>query len=80
MFQWRDGPGADYPAHHHPTDNTYYIQHGDIEVTYPQLAYTVRHYRQGDRFSIPAALVHSAVMGQQGCVFIIGSKRVEKFT
>ena len=76
IFQWQDGPSTAYDPHTHPTHNAHYIFRGDLHVFYPQLQQSV-YYRQGDRFDIPAELVHSTNMGQHGCVYMVGSKRPE---
>ena len=76
MYQWHDGPSTQYDIHTHPTDNTYFILRGDMLVRCPPLSPPVL-YKQGDRFSIAASVEHFAVVGPQGCVFMVGSRPLE---
>ena len=76
IYQWHDGPSTVYDAHTHPTDNAYYILRGDMHVNFPSLGHVV-HCKQGDRCDIAATLLHSGVVGPQGCVFMVGSRRPE---
>ena len=44
-----------------------------MNVFYPELNHTFS-YKAGDRFDVPANVVHRARIGPQGCVYMVGEK------
>ena len=73
IFKWTDRPSAVYAAHTHASTNAHYIVRGDMHVFYPQLDRTIT-YKVGDRFDVPANVVHRATMGPEGCEYMVGEK------
>jgi quercetin dioxygenase-like cupin family protein len=71
VFVWEDGPGASYPAHTHSDLTAHIILDGEMTLS---MNGESRTYRVGERCDVPAAAVHSATMGPQGCRYIIGEK------
>ena len=73
VFQWTDSPSAVYPPHTHQGCSAHYILRGAMTVHYPDTNHTFT-YRAGDRFDVPAGMVHRASMGEQGCTYVVGEK------
>jgi len=70
-YVWQDGPGVHYADHTHATATAHIILEGEMTVTTQG---TARTYRPGERFDVPATVVHSAKMGPKGCRYLIGEK------
>ena len=73
IFEWTDRPSAVYSAHTHSSVSAHYIFRGEMRVHYPELDRTIT-YKAGDRFDVPAKMVHAASIGQQGCAYMVGEK------
>jgi hypothetical protein len=72
VYVWEDGPNASYPDHTHPADTAHIILEGEMTLT---CAGATGTYSAGERPpDVPAAAVHSARMGPQGCRYVIGEK------
>ena len=71
IYIWQDSPNRVYPDHMHPTITAHIILEGDMEVT---MHNKTVHYKPGDRFDVPANVVHAAKMGPEGCKYLIGEK------
>jgi quercetin dioxygenase-like cupin family protein len=69
VYEWHDDAGTKYPAHAHKDKVSMYIlggglmfQFGDEEV----------NLKEGDRFDVPPGKEHTAVVGANGCDFLVG--------
>ena len=71
VFRHRDRPYAHYPDHTHHGITAHIVIEGSITVTSEGKTAT---YGPGDRFDVPAGTVHSASVGPEGCLYIIGEK------
>lgn len=71
VFRHRDRPNAQYPDHTHNGITAHIVIEGSITVTSGGKTAT---YGPGDRFDVPAGAVHSASVGPEGCLYIIGEK------
>ena len=71
IFVHRDSPGAFYPDHTHSGITAHIVLDGEITVTSEGQTNT---FRTGDRFDVPAGEVHSAQIGPDGCLYMIGEK------
>lgn len=71
IFIHRDRPNACYPDHTHKGITAHIVLEGRITVT--SEGKTVI-YRPGERFDVPAGAVHSAIIGPEGCLYVIGEK------
>ncbi len=71
IFIHRDRPNACYPDHTHQGITAHIIIEGRITVTSEGKTVT---YRSGERFDVPAGAVHSAIIGPEGCLYVIGEK------
>ena len=70
-YVWQDGPNTIYPDHTHPVETAHIVLQGQVTITTEG---ETRKYRKGDRCDVPANTVHSAVMGPQGCRYLIGER------
>jgi hypothetical protein len=70
-FVWQDGPNTFYPDHTHAGLTAHIILDGEMTIATEG---KLRRYRVGDRCDVPAAAVHSAQMGPQGCRYIVGER------
>ena len=71
VFSHRDRPHAFYPDHTHQGITAHIVLEGSITVTSEGKTAV---YGPGDRFDVPAGTVHSASVGPEGCLYIIGEK------
>ena len=72
VFEWADRPGAYYPPHSHPEDQSHWVISGALTLTVGGEEYTLR---AGDRDFLPAWTMHEArVEGPEAAVYLIGSK------
>ena len=71
VFVHRDRPNACYPEHTHRGITAHIIIDGLITVTSGGKTVT---YGPGQRFDVPAGAVHSARIGPEGCLYVIGEK------
>ncbi len=71
VFTHRDRPNARYPDHTHSGRTAHIVIEGRITVTSSGKTVT---YGPGERFDVPAETVHSAVIGPEGCLYVIGEK------
>ena len=69
--EWHDAPGVFYPPHEHDGDTAHVVVAGTLLVT---ISDDERIYKPGDRFDIPAHIIHAARMGSEGCTYIFGEK------
>jgi quercetin dioxygenase-like cupin family protein len=70
-YVWQDAPNASYPDHTHATETAHLILRGEMTVT---MAGETRIYSGGERCDVPAAAVHSAQIGSNGCRYLIGER------
>ncbi len=69
IYEWKDEGGKSYASHAHKGKVVLYIIQGSIEFTFgdsKQLVHT------GDRFDVPPGGVHTAIVGPDGCEYIVG--------
>ena len=71
IFVHRDSPHAHYPDHTHSGITVHIVLEGEITVTSEGQTIT---YKTGDRFDVPSGEVHSAKIGPDGCLYMIGEK------
>lgn len=73
VFEWTDRPGAYYPPHSHPEDQSHWVLSGALTLTVEGEEYTLR---AGDRDHLPAWTVHEArVEGRDPVVYLVGARR-----
>ena len=69
IYEWSDPPGTAYAEHHHADKVAIFITEGSLELT---LAGQVHQLRTGDRFDVPPQVPHTAVVGPNGCQYVVG--------
>lgn len=70
-YVWRDAPEAFYPDHTHNALTAHIVLDGQMTLTMNGKSET---YHAGERCDVPAGVVHSALMGPDGCRYLIGEK------
>jgi len=71
IYVWEDGPNTRYPDHTHRVETAHIVLSGEMTLLMDGISKT---YRVGDRCDVPAKAVHSALMGPQGCRYLIGER------
>ena len=70
-YVWEDGPNIRYGNHTHAMETAHIILKGEMTLTMNGVSKT---YSLGERCDVPADAVHSAVMGPQGCRYLIAER------
>jgi quercetin dioxygenase-like cupin family protein len=70
VYEWTDSPGTVYPEHAHKGKVSFYIVEGSVTFS-GGINKTVS---VGERFDVPIGVPHSAIVGQEGCVFVVGEE------
>ncbi len=70
IFPWRDEPNAVYPEHSHRGNVSLCILDGSVTF-HGELQKTLT---AGDQFDVPGATKHSAVVGPEGCEYVVGEE------
>ncbi len=69
VYEWEDKPGTTYPAHSHKGKVSMYITDGSITL---DIEGKKVELKSGDRFDVPVGKEHSAIVGPDGCSYIVG--------
>jgi quercetin dioxygenase-like cupin family protein len=67
IYHWSNEPGEKYDTHSHTYHKIIYVIDGSVTFTMPDLEQTV-HLEIGDRMDLPAGVVHSTTVGDDGVV------------
>lgn len=70
VFEWTDEPNAIYGPHTHQGKVSVYVVRGEV-VFSDGIERTVK---TGERFDIPPGVRHTAVIGSEGCDWIVGEE------
>lgn len=68
VYEWKDEPNTVYEEHAHKGRTSLYILKG--EVTF--LTGIQKTVKQGERFDVPVGVKHTAKVGSEGCVYVVG--------
>ncbi len=72
VFEWSDRPGAYYPPHSHPEDQSHWVVSGELTLVVEGEEYTLG---PGDRDYLPAWTEHAAhVRGHEPAVYLVGAR------
>jgi len=71
VYEWQDPAGTAYEAHVHQGKVSVWVTDGSIEFDFSGVKKTVR---AGERFDVPVGETHSAVVGPQGWIVIVGEE------
>lgn len=72
VFRWRDDAAADYQPHAHDHDESLWLVRGEITFGIGAERYALE---PGDRLMLPRGTVHSALVGVDGCLYLVGQRR-----
>ncbi len=70
MYEWHDEPNTEYTKHSHKGKVTLFILSGDVTFHFSDS--TSKTISSGQRFDVPVGLEHEAVVGLNGCDYIVG--------
>jgi hypothetical protein len=70
-YVWEDGPKVRYGNHTHAMETAHIILEGEMTLTMNGVSKTCG---LSERCDVPADAVNSAVMGPQGCRYLIGER------
>ena len=71
IYLWKDPPHKVYTPHSHNTETKLIVMKGEIEITANNMKKT---YHLRDSIIIPKRGKHSAIVGPEGCEYLIGEK------
>ena len=70
VYEWHDEPNIEYPKHSHSGKVSIFIENGDVTFSFSDgVTYMVQ---SGERFDVPVGIEHTAVVGLNGCDYIVG--------
>ena len=72
IYEWTDKAGAKYLKHAHKGEVTFYVYKGDLTMDFEGGSSVT--LREGDKFDVPRWINHTAVVGKNGCTFVVGEK------
>ena len=71
IYTWFDSPDETYAPHAHPTERNHIVLEGLMTVTMND---ETTSCGPGDAVLIPARTVHSALIGPEGCAYVVGER------
>ncbi|MEK7650629.1 MAG: cupin domain-containing protein [Patescibacteria group bacterium] len=71
VYDWEDKPNTEYPAHAHKGKVSFYVIKGSITMKLDQKTIILKPV---DRIDVPVGVTHSAVVGSEGCTFVVGEE------
>lgn len=71
IYEHQDAPGTVYEEHSHEGKVSIFVTDGSI--TFDFLG-EKREIKAGERFDVPVGLSHSAIVGPQGWIVIVGEE------
>lgn len=71
LYIWSDPPGTFYDWHTHPYDEIRWVLEGEITIGTENGVFTLK---PGDVMKVPAGTRHYAEVGENGVVYICGTK------
>lgn len=69
VYEWTDAPGVVYEEHVHQGPVTIFVTDGSLIM---KIGKETRELRTGERFDVPMETPHSAVVGPEGCQYVVG--------
>lgn len=71
VFEWSDSPGTVYPKHSHQGKVSIFVTDGSCTFDFNGIEKTVS---AGQRFDVPIGKEHSAIVGPDGWIVIVGEE------
>ncbi|MEK7639218.1 MAG: cupin domain-containing protein [Patescibacteria group bacterium] len=69
VFEWQDKPGTIYQTHTHKGKVTIFITDGSVTFDFSG---DKKEVKAGERFDVPVGAPHSAIVGSQGALYVVG--------
>ena len=69
IYEWKDAAGITYPEHSHKDKVTLFITEGSIVMNINKKEIFLK---KGDRYDVPPRTSHTAIVGQEGCEYVVG--------
>ncbi len=69
VSEWQDEAGVVYPEHSHEEKIAFYVTDGSVTV---EMRGVEKIINVGERIDVPPNVPHSVVVGNEGCIVIIG--------
>ncbi len=71
VYMCDDVPGKIYDAHQHPYRSVHLVLQGSMRITMNGNSHQVS---LGERSDVPQNTMHSVVIGDEGCMYIVAEK------
>ncbi len=71
VYEWQDPAGTEYPEHSHQGKVSLYVTDGSITF---DIGGETKEVKAGQRLDIAPGVPHSAVVGPQGWIVIVGEE------
>ncbi len=71
VYEWQDAAGTVYPEHSHQGKVSIFVTDGSITFDFSG---EKKEVKANERFDVPAGKMHSAVVGPQGWIVIVGEE------
>ncbi len=68
VYEWEDAPNTVYEKHAHKGRVAFYVIKGSVTFT-SGIENTVN---AGERIDVPIGIEHTALVGKEGCLYIVG--------
>lgn len=69
IFDWKDEPDTEYPAHEHQGPVTLYIVEGSLTFVFGDETVDLS---AGRWYDVPPGVEHTALVGPEGCTYVVG--------
>jgi mannose-6-phosphate isomerase-like protein (cupin superfamily) len=69
IYRWSDNSRITYPKHAHKDKVAMFITSGSIEIVFEDKTIKLKI---GDRFDVPSESEHTALVGPDGCSYVVG--------
>lgn len=71
VYEWQDPAGTTYPEHAHKGKVSLFVTDGSITFDFSD---EKKEVYQNERFDVPVGALHSALVGPQGWIVIVGEE------
>jgi len=71
VYDWTDKAGTTYSAHAHKGKVSFYVTLGSIAMKFEDREVIVK---TGERMDVPVGATHIAIVGPEGCTFVVGEE------
>lgn len=68
VFEWHDEPGVVYEEHAHKGKVSFFVTKGSVTFT----SGINKQIKAGERFDVPVGVKHTAIVGSEGCDWVVG--------